>query len=163
VRSATSTFRGQPSSVPSARRWVVATLVEWGLDTTSWTAAQVVSELATNCTLHARSDFTVRLVLDAACVRLETEDGSPAPLQARAYSATSTTGRGLGIVDGLAVEWGVASHTDGKTVWALLAVDAADLSASDDDAAARPTPAATRSSSAPGNAPVALAGRGAAA
>ena len=102
VRSATTTFRGHPASVPAARRWVVATLAEWGLQATGWAAAQIVSELATNCTLHARSDFTVRVALDSTCLRIEAEDASPVALQSRAYSATSTTGRGLGIVDVLA-------------------------------------------------------------
>ena len=106
---------------------MVSTLAAWGVEATGWTAAQVVSELATNCTLHARSDFTVRVLLDGACVRLEAEDSSPVPLQTRAYSATSTTGRGLGIVDVLSVDWGVTSRPDGKTVWVLLAVDAEDL------------------------------------
>lgn len=149
--------------MPAARRWVATVLAEWGLDATSWTAAQVVSELATNCTLHARSDFTVRLVLDASCLRLEAEDASPAPLQSRTYSAMSTTGRGLGIVDVLAVEWGVTRSADGKTVWVLLAVDAADLGTSDEDAAAHTPSAVVRTGNAPGGTPVALAGSAAAA
>lgn len=163
VRNATSTFRGDPSSVPAARRWVVATLADWGLDATGWTAAQVVSELATNCTLHARSEFTVRVRLDDACVRLEAEDGSPAPLQSRAPSATATTGRGLGIVDVLSVEWGVARAVDGKTVWVLLAVDAADLVPSEDERTGAASPSAAQGSSAPAGTRVAAAGRAVAA
>ena len=140
---------------------MVATLAGWGVEATGWVAAQVVSELATNCTLHARSDFTLRVLLDGTCVRLEAEDGSPAPLLTRAYSATSTTGRGLGIVDVLAVDWGVTSRPDGKTVWVLLAVDAADLLPSERErrsAGRGRRPARRRGGGAPGGARVAATG-----
>jgi len=122
VRSAIASFRGDPSSIPGARHWVRATLASWGLDAARWTAAQVVSELATNCTLHARSPFTVRLAEDDGGVRLEIDDDSPVSLRALQYSATSTTGRGLFIVDSLATQWGVSPREGGKTVWALLPV-----------------------------------------
>lgn len=160
VRSATTTFRGHPASVPAARRWVVATLAEWGLQATGWAAAQIVSELATNCTLHARSDFTVRVALDSTCLRIEAEDASPVALQSRAYSATSTTGRGLGIVDVLAREWGVTSSADGKTVWVLLAVDSADASPPEGDAR---RPGGPGGHGGPDGGQIAPAGRGAAA
>jgi len=156
VPSATTTFGGHPSSVPAARRWVVATLEEWGLPGTGWAAAQVISELATNSTLHARSDFTVRLALDGTCVRLEAEDASPVPLQARTYSPTATTGRGLGIVDVLAVEWGVTPSRAGKTVWVLLAVESSDVVPPEDDVSGRRRDGG-------GSSPVASSGKGAAA
>jgi anti-sigma regulatory factor (Ser/Thr protein kinase) len=123
VRSATTSLRGHPHSVPEARRWTVATLTSWGLDATAWNAAQVVSELATNATLHARSDFELRLVLDGGCVRVEASDRVPGGLQARTYSSTATTGRGLRIVEGLSSSWGVDPTVDGKTVWALLPLE----------------------------------------
>lgn len=123
MRSATTSLGGHPSSVPEARRWTVSTLSSWGLDVTAWSAAQVVSELATNCTLHARSDFEVRLSVEGECVRVEASDRAPGGLQARAYSSTATTGRGLRIVEGLSSSWGVVPTADGKTVWALLPLE----------------------------------------
>ena len=93
VRSASTSLRGHPPSVPDARRWTVSTLTSWGLDVTAWSAAQVVSELATNCTLHARSDFALRLTVEGECVRVEATDGVPGGLHARQYSSTATTGR----------------------------------------------------------------------
>jgi anti-sigma regulatory factor (Ser/Thr protein kinase) len=123
VRSASTSLPGQPGSVPTARRWASSTLSSWGLPDTGWTAAQIVSELATNVTLHARSGFTVTLQADDDCVRLEVEDASPVSLQARAYGATATTGRGLHIVGTLAQDWGVVVHGRGKTVWVLLPVE----------------------------------------
>ena len=101
----------------------MATLAAWGLVETAWTAAQVVSELATNCTLHARSDFVVRLSVEGDCVRVEAVDGAAGGLRARQYSSTATTGRGLRIVESLARSWGVTPTEDGKTVWALLPLE----------------------------------------
>lgn len=121
--SATTSLPGHPSSVPQARRWTVTTLTSWGLDVTAWTAAQVVSELATNCTLHARSDFVLRLRVVGECVRVEASDVVPGELLARQYSSTATTGRGLRIVETLSSSWGVTSSVDGKTVWALLPLE----------------------------------------
>ncbi len=101
----------------------MTTLTSWGLDVTAWSAAQVVSELATNCTLHARSDFVLRLSVEGACVRVEASDSAPGGLHARQYSSTATTGRGLRIVESLSTSWGVTPTADGKTVWALLPVE----------------------------------------
>ena len=123
MHSATTSLRGQPQSVPEARRWTVSTLTSWGLGVTAWSAAQVVSELATNCTLHARSDFVLRLSVEGESVRVEASDGVPGGLQARQYSSTATTGRGLRIVESLATSWGVTPTADGKTVWAVLPVE----------------------------------------
>lgn len=63
VRSATTTFRGHPSTMSAARRWVVCTLHACGLDATGWSAAHVVPELVMDCTLHTRSDSAVRVLL----------------------------------------------------------------------------------------------------
>jgi hypothetical protein len=101
----------------------VTTLTSWGLDVTAWSAAQVVSELATNCTLHARSDFVLRLSVEGECLRVEASDGVPGGLHARQYSSTATTGRGLRIVETLSKAWGVAPTDAGKTVWALLPLE----------------------------------------
>lgn len=123
MRSASTSLPGQPGSVPTARRWARSTLASWGYPDAGWDAAQIVSELATNVTLHARSAFTVTLTVDEDCVRLEVEDSSPVLLQARQYGLTATTGRGLHIVASLSLEWGVSPRGDGKAVWALLRLD----------------------------------------
>lgn len=134
MRSATTSLRGLPASVPESRRWTIGTLRSWGLDVTAWTAAQVVSELATNCTLHARSDFTLRLSLEEQCVRVEAVDGAPGGLHARHYSSTATTGRGLRIVESLSTAWGVVPAGDGgKTVWAVLPLEDPLPTGEDDD------------------------------
>lgn len=100
----------------AARRFVTATLASWALEQTD--VALLVSELATNAVLHARSDFTVTIHARGDRIRVEVGDRnarlpSPASVPAAAYS-----GRGLMIVQELAAAWGVESHADdGKTVW----------------------------------------------
>jgi hypothetical protein len=149
VRSATTSLRGHPPSVPEARRWTVGTLRSWGLDATAWTAAQVVSELATNCTLHARSDFVLRLSLEGESVRVEAIDGVPGGLHARLYSSTATTGRGLRIVESLATAWGVLPTDGGKTVWAVLPVEDPLPARDEDDDEHGAAPAAAASAGEP--------------
>lgn len=112
------------SSVPAARHFVVATLTSWGFDGAAWAAAQIVSELAANCSLHARTDYTVRLMNQDGTVRLEVRDGSAARVRPRTYGAQSTTGRGLRLVETLADTWGVDVAAGGKTVWVALHVGA---------------------------------------
>lgn len=120
VISASTTLPGLPSSVPTARRWVDSVLDAWGRLDQVWTAVQIVSELATNCAIHARTTFTVTVSDTAQGVRLEVSDSSLVPVQTRHYGPTATTGRGMAIVESLAPQWGVDVHHDGKTVWALL-------------------------------------------
>ena len=79
----------------------------------------VVSELAGNVLLHARTPFVVSLVGDAVAVLLTVRDGSPAfPVRATA-DHLATSGRGLVILDEFSHDWGVArgpGHE--KAVWA---------------------------------------------
>lgn len=120
VPEATMTLPSDPRSVPQARQFVVRHLEAWGCDEATWAAAQIVSELATNCALHARTEYDIRLVQDDTGLRLEVRDSSPARVRQRSYSSSSTTGRGLRLVDDLCRSWGVDLHTDGKTVWVAL-------------------------------------------
>ena len=120
ARTVELTLPGVTASVPSARRFVRSTLRSWELDEFEEAAALVVSELATNAVLHARSAFTVRLSVDSRGLRVEVVDGSQRQPALRGYSAGSATGRGLAIVQDLATDWGVVTHPDGKSVWVQL-------------------------------------------
>lgn len=99
----------------SARRFVIAALREWWVE--SDTADVMVSELATNAVLHARTDYTVTVRMSGDTVRVGVADRNsrapaPAPLVPGA-----TTGFGLRLVANLASHWGVASNDDGKDVY----------------------------------------------
>lgn len=121
--TASTTLPGLTSSVPTARRFAEQVLSGWGHPDAGWTAAQVVSELAANCALHARTDFTVTVTSATDAIRIDVRDGSPLAVQPRFYSETATTGRGLRMVEQLASEWGVTLVEGGKVVWVVLPQD----------------------------------------
>lgn len=127
------TLPGEAGSVPTARHFVESTLTAWGEPDTGWAAALVVSELSANCTLHARTGFTVRVELAGARVRVAVSDGSSRAPAVRDYGTDATTGRGLRMVAELASAWGVDLHEEGKTVWALLELSGSTGTGSDDD------------------------------
>ncbi|MFJ1648953.1 ATP-binding protein [Streptomyces sp. NPDC088258] len=122
-------FRVQLSSTRRgarlARLLAVEQLRAWELPFE--TAAQVISELASNAALHGRTpgrDF--RLVLRRPMperLRIEVIDtqGSRMPPVERAAHAYDESGRGLFLVNALADRWGVAPGPPPcKTVWAEL-------------------------------------------
>lgn len=119
------TLPGSASSVPAARRFVETLLSSWGHPEAGWAAALCTSELASNCALHARTDFSVRLSLEVSAIRLEVSDGSRRVPAQRDYGAEATTGRGLRLLGEYASSWGVDMSGEGKTVWVLLDLDAA--------------------------------------
>ena len=75
------------------------------------------NELAANAVLHARTEFTVRVLIDADRVRIEVSDGNTRMPQPCLTPADATSGRGLAIVDGTGLQWGADRHAGGKTVW----------------------------------------------
>ncbi len=110
------------TGVSAARRFVANFLHDIGDGDENWDAVQLVSELATNAILHARTPFVVRVVVSAQIVRLEVSDRNPA-LRAvqRHFSEDATTGRGLAMLAMLASSWGVDPRAGAKTVWCELA------------------------------------------
>lgn len=118
------TLPGHASSVPAARRFVETLLGSWGHPEIGWPAALCTSELAANCALHARTDFSVRVVLERDVVRLEVSDGSSRAPSLRLYDEQATTGRGLRLLGEYASSWGVEPTSHGKTVWVVLDLDA---------------------------------------
>ena len=126
-------FPTHPHSIRTARQLVTDTLRAWDLERLVDDARLVVSELATNATLHSgASTFRLSMARSAAGVCIAVADDGPVPAAAivrrsRAAGATATqlrptttTGRGLGIIEELASEWGVSVDGDTKWVWAAL-------------------------------------------
>ncbi len=98
----------------------------------SCAVALVVGELAANAVQHGRvpgRDVGLRLALDAAAglVRVEVADAAatkPPPASAPSSSPEGESGRGLLLVEALAVRWGWAPRRPvGKTVWADVPVE----------------------------------------
>lgn len=78
----------------------------------------LVSELATNAVLHARSDFEVTIDIAAGRAHVEVYDrNSRLPLFS-SVRPDAHSGRGLMLLQVLSDAWGVESHSDaGKTIW----------------------------------------------
>lgn len=108
-----------PDSVTTARAVVRSALRGWDLEQLTDTAALLVSELATNAVLHARSDFAVCVERRAGRVRVSVSDCSARTASRRRYGLHAGTGRGLGLIDSLALAWGSdeAAEPWTKTVW----------------------------------------------
>jgi anti-sigma regulatory factor (Ser/Thr protein kinase) len=114
-------FPPDPQAVPSVRRFVRRALedIEAGPagDGLVDNLIMAANELTTNAVLHARTEFTVRVLIDADRVRIEVSDGNTRMPQPCLAPADATSGRGLAIVDGSGLQWGAERHTRGKTVW----------------------------------------------
>lgn len=124
-RSAQVVLPPSATSPARARRFVAEALRGWGVDGGD-DALLLVSELVTNGLLHARTPITVRVAEDGpGAVRLAVSDESPQELQQRHFSDESGTGRGLRLLDALALEWGVTAQRSGKTVWCRVPTDGA--------------------------------------
>lgn len=87
-------------------------------------ALVVLGEIAANAVRHARTAFTVSVVVEGDVLRLEVFDDDPRPPALRGLDLESTGGRGLHIVSGIATDWGwqpiEQDGVAGKRVWAVL-------------------------------------------
>jgi hypothetical protein len=93
----------------------------WASDRFCGDLSILVSELVTNAVLHGLPDIHLHVCAVAARrVRLEVFDGSDALPEVRNPSVEALSGRGLRIVDAIAVEWGARPLLDGKVVWCEL-------------------------------------------
>ena len=81
------------------------------------TLLMAANELTTNAVLHARTEFVVRVAVDAAHVRVEVTDGNSRVPQPYLAPPDATSGRGLAIIDGSGLQRGIDRHPGGKTVW----------------------------------------------
>lgn len=111
---------GSPESVARARAFVASTLAEWDASEYEWPALLVVSELATNAVLHARTPYEVCLILTDDCLTIEVHDGSLAAPTRRRYGLDATTGRGMRLVTDMCDGWQVDIVQTGKIVRCAL-------------------------------------------
>ena len=116
----------EPASASMARDFVCVHLKLHGLEHIFDDVAIVVSELATNAVLHARTEFTLSLAMQDGLVRLEIQDESAGLPVRSTPDELDMNGRGLMLVELLSNEWGTAVGEDGrKCVWASFLVGAA--------------------------------------
>lgn len=80
-------------------------------------AVTLVSELATNAVIHARTPYTIAVSHEGDTVRVGVQDLSAVNPRRRAYGVDATTGRGLRLVASMASSWGIDADPGGKVVW----------------------------------------------
>ncbi len=105
------------ASPRAARRFVSATLADWGFPEETLERSQLlVSELVSNAVLHGEGPIKLTISSPgAAVIRVEVSNRGEAQLVNRRAQRDDLSGRGLQLIDDLAIGWG--SHTnDGHTV-----------------------------------------------
>ena len=117
-------FAPETVSVGTARRFVADAVIKLGCGDADWPLVLIVSELATNAVIHARTDFTVSVSVVGTRIRLEVRDLSSRLPRQRSYGRDATTGRGLRLAASMSDEWGVREEADGKTVWVEIDTEA---------------------------------------
>ncbi|WP_037805754.1 ATP-binding protein [Amycolatopsis sp. La24] len=80
----------------------------------------VLDEMACNAMRHARPPCTLALSLLGDRLLIEVSDSLPA--LARYREGYKGGGRGLALINAIAVRWGQTPREGGKTVWAELAL-----------------------------------------
>lgn len=112
-----------PASLHSprqARRFVVEALKASGDNELMADAALVVTELATNAVVHARSGFTVGVTPLSDGARVSVLDSGTREWVEKPPTLMASSGRGLGLVAAVAKGWGTVPVDTGRLVWADL-------------------------------------------
>ncbi|HEY7102719.1 MAG TPA: ATP-binding protein [Mycobacteriales bacterium] len=109
-----------PEGASFARRAMARAADLWRLDLEMTDIALLlVSELATNAIRHGAPPVRLSLRLDRDRLRVEVSDSSPTLPELASPAPDQVSGRGLQIVQLLAVRWGASASPRrlGKTVW----------------------------------------------
>ncbi|GGR13226.1 hypothetical protein GCM10010168_33760 [Actinoplanes ianthinogenes] len=102
-----------------ARDLAAEACVRWEVPHLVGPASVVATELVSNAVEHAATMITLQFVRRARYLHVVVRDGSTAlPVPA----LDPTRGRGLLLVESLAVQWGSLPAQDGKVVWATLSI-----------------------------------------
>ena len=105
------------TSPRAARRWVESRLRDLGLECLDSSVLLLTSEVVTNAARHAGTQLRLRLRPSGPGVRVEVSDGSTSPPVRGDAAPDATQGRGVGLLDVLADDWGWEPEQGGKTVW----------------------------------------------
>ncbi|MGW7427604.1 ATP-binding SpoIIE family protein phosphatase [Streptomyces sp. NPDC054813] len=109
------------ADVARARDLVSSRLAAWDLGDLAFSAELVVSELVTNAIRYGSVPVQLRLIREDT-LTCEVSDGSNTAPHLRRARMFDEGGRGLFIVAQLAKHWGTRQRSDGKTIWAELAL-----------------------------------------
>lgn len=107
----------EPASARRARAFVEATLEEWDCEDLKDIVVLLTSELVTNAVVHAGSDADLSLRLERGVLQIAVADRSPVEPVVREQSDEATNGRGMLLLNALALRWSVVMTEAGKIVW----------------------------------------------
>ena len=116
----------QDLTAPAVARGAVRRLLDsWRLQAVLEPVLLAVSELVTNALRHGRPPVALRLVRTGHSVEVDVHDGSrDLPPGTAGPEEDAESGRGLGIVEAMAVDTGCEPvPDDGKIVWARFEPD----------------------------------------
>jgi anti-sigma regulatory factor (Ser/Thr protein kinase) len=108
------------ASVPSARHFANEALHALGVgehDERAERAQLLVSELATNAVVHARTPMRVSVGRHDGNLRVEVHDDDPSQVRRVTPDPLARGGRGIMLVESMATAWGVNRDAQGKTIW----------------------------------------------
>jgi anti-sigma regulatory factor (Ser/Thr protein kinase) len=112
----------RPASVRKARVFTGDALADGGVEASVIeVAVLLVSELVTNAVVHAGGTVWVTVHADARWVRIEVQDQGRGRPVLRPARQNQPEGRGLGLVDKLATNWGTERRATHKVVWCEIA------------------------------------------
>ncbi|WP_432031945.1 ATP-binding protein [Streptomyces antibioticus] len=116
-------FKADPAEVAGLRRVMRLHLGLWGLHDLTDDAELCVSELVSNVITHVGpgTPATLAVSMNGVRLRIEVHDPDPHALPTLLDAGgESEGGRGMALVDALAVRWGVLPDGDRKITWCEL-------------------------------------------
>lgn len=114
-------------SLRQARSITRDRLASWGAEDRADTAALLVNELVTNALVHAPGPVRLRLFLHSGLLRCEVADRHRTRRpHVCPESMGRESGRGLRLVEAMALRWGSTPTPTGKDVWFELGLDGLD-------------------------------------
>jgi anti-anti-sigma regulatory factor len=110
-----------PSATAAARDLVDQACVRWRLRAVADVAALIATELVANAVQHAGTPMMFAVTRRPTYLHLACCDRSPArPRRDSGDDDAEPAGRGLLIIESMAMAWGFSPTGDGKVVWATV-------------------------------------------
>ncbi|MEU1125462.1 SpoIIE family protein phosphatase [Streptomyces sp. NPDC005899] len=112
--------QADPEGLSDARAIVRQALTDWDMEALADDAELLTGELLVNVLLHTEGGAVLTLEVlpePVRRIRLSVQDRSSAWPRRRTPGETSTSGRGLLLLDAVAARWGIEPRGEGKAVW----------------------------------------------